>query len=165
MPDGATAQATAPVLTIGWGIVIIVVAFIGGATAIGWRMLRNKVRLEALEAWRTSVRIVVTIMAAAFLFLGGPALMAILIFKETATNADSISRNFVEAKDLFISISPIATGIVTYWFASRAIEKIRKENQRTEEQQEIESEAEQEDAKNDQANSAVTTTSTPSHDS
>ncbi len=36
--------------------------------------------------------------------------------------------DLANARDLFTTVSPIATGVVTYWFASRSAEKKIREN-------------------------------------
>ena len=77
-----------------------------------------------LEARRSHVRVIVTYGAAGFLFIGGAALIIVFLMAK----GDTQTSGFTEAKDLFTTISPIATGIVTYWFASRSVEKNSKPN-------------------------------------
>ncbi|MDE0100291.1 MAG: hypothetical protein OXM87_11920 [Truepera sp.] len=75
-----------------------------------------------LEARRSHVRVIVTYGAAGFLFAGGLALIAVALLTQAQ------NPGFAAAKDLFTAISPIATGVVTYWFASRSVEKNSQNN-------------------------------------
>ncbi len=67
-----------------------------------------------MDVMRSFVRICVTYIAAGFAFGGGGLLIYWILtteeFDETKFNA---------AKDLFMLILPVATGVITYWFASR----------------------------------------------
>ena len=62
---------------------------------------------------RSKVRMNVTYGAAAFIFLGGGAIITYAIFKGDTPLA----------KDTFNVVLPIGTAIVTYWFAGRSAEK------------------------------------------
>ena len=73
-----------------------------------------------LEVIRSRVRVVVTYGAAGFLFAGGFGLIIVALTTEVQ------SPGFRAAKDLFTTISPIATGVIAYWFASRSVEKHAK---------------------------------------
>ena len=64
---------------------------------------------EELELRRSKVRVYVTYTAAGFIFIGGGAFIAVLMFLK---DTDS-------AKDIFMAILPLATSVVTYWFATR----------------------------------------------
>lgn len=56
------------------------------------------------ESRRSQVRVRVTYGAAGFLFLGGAAMIAVLLLME---DKDS-------AKDLFLAIMPVSAGILSY---------------------------------------------------
>ena len=64
------------------------------------------------------MRIFVTHTASLFVF-GGGAFMILALFIVNQHNM---------AKDLFFTILPIGTAIVTYWFAGRSAEKSQQEN-------------------------------------
>ena len=69
---------------------------------------------ERIEERRSLVRVWVTYLAAIYAFAGsGILIVAALSFK----NLDAAMLN--AAKDLFMTVLPVATGIITYWFASR----------------------------------------------
>ena len=55
-----------------------------------------------------------TYIAAAFVFVGVAALM---YFEQDA----------VRRKDIFLSILPVATGVITYWFADKSHSKSKAE--------------------------------------
>ncbi len=66
---------------------------------------------------RSYVRILVTYAAGAFVFVGGFLLMV-------AAGVGGLNgTSFTNAKDVFMLILPIATGILTYWFAERTATK------------------------------------------
>ena len=64
---------------------------------------------EELESRRSKVRVYVTYVAAGFIFIGGGAFIAVLVFLQEIDSA----------KDIFMAILPLATSVVTYWFATR----------------------------------------------
>ncbi|MYF68560.1 MAG: hypothetical protein F4053_08675 [Proteobacteria bacterium] len=64
---------------------------------------------EDRESRKSWVRVVVTYGAAGFLFLGGTALIIVLLFLG----------NNQEALALFQTLVPVAAAIVSYWFAGR----------------------------------------------
>lgn len=64
---------------------------------------------DELELRRSKVRVYVTYFAAGFIFIGGGGFIAVLVF---LSQIDS-------AKDIFMAILPLATSVVTYWFATR----------------------------------------------
>ena len=61
------------------------------------------------EARRSAVRVIVTYIAAGFLFIVGAGVIGFFL---AAGQVD-------EAKDMFFAILPVAAAIVTYWFATR----------------------------------------------
>ena len=69
---------------------------------------------ERRENNRSAVRMIVTYVAAGFLFVVGAAIAGYLI----ATGKNN------EGKDVFLAILPIAAAIVTYWFATRKNEAL-----------------------------------------
>ncbi len=64
---------------------------------------------EQRENNRSAVRMVVTYVATGFLFVVGAALVGYFI---TTGERD-------DGKDIFLAILPIASAVITYWFASR----------------------------------------------
>ncbi len=68
---------------------------------------------EQIEMRRSKVRICVTYGAALYVFLG--SLVLILAFAVTGAEGTGLTL----AKEVFTMVLPIATGIITYWFASR----------------------------------------------
>ncbi len=75
-----------------------------------------KEKRENRKSW---VRVIVTYVAAAFIFVGGGSLIVIFGLK---CKED-------EAMNVFNIILPIAAGIVTYWFATRSNQKANKNGQ------------------------------------
>ena len=71
-----------------------------------------------MESNRSLVRMLVTYMAAGFLFIVGAALVAYFV----ATNKTG------DGKDLFLAILPVAAAIVTYWFATRRNEAMKSDD-------------------------------------
>ena len=68
---------------------------------------------EQIEMRRSKVRIWVTYSAALYVFLG--SLVLILAFAIAGAEGTGLTL----AKEVFTMVLPIATGIITYWFASR----------------------------------------------
>ena len=68
---------------------------------------------EQIEMRRSKVRIWVTYSAALYVFLG--SLVLILAFAIAGAQGTGLPL----AKEVFTMVLPIATGIITYWFASR----------------------------------------------
>lgn len=66
---------------------------------------------DKIELRRSRVRMVTTYAAVAFLFGGGALLIALLM---------GIGKH-KEAADLFLTVLPIASGIIAYWFGTRRI--------------------------------------------
>ena len=77
------------------------------------------------EARKSCVRVVVTYLAALFVFVGGP--LIILAFGAGWVKAETSG----DMKEVFMTVLPIATGILTYWFADRAANKARSEGEQT----------------------------------
>ena len=84
---------------------------------------------ERKDLRRSRVRVLVTYAAALYLFVLGP-IAAWLVFSAGTVHVDAngdtmqiLAPNIAAGKDLFLSILPIATGIVTYWFAARGGER------------------------------------------
>ena len=75
---------------------------------------------EYLEERRSAVRVRVTYLAAVFIFGGGLLVLVIsLIIGATTDLTDSIIKLVESVKELYLVILPIATTVVTYWFATR----------------------------------------------
>ena len=73
---------------------------------------------------RSMVRVWVTRIAALYIFGGSAALIATLwIFDANDARANV-------SKDIFMAVLPVATGIVTYWFANRAASQTQNSDQR-----------------------------------
>lgn len=68
---------------------------------------------ELIEQRRSRVRVVVTYLAAAYIFLGSGALIVALWIEKLP------AEKFSTAKDVFTMVMPVAAGIIAYWFASR----------------------------------------------
>ena len=66
---------------------------------------------EQISQRRSRVRVWVTYGAAAFVFVGSPVLMGFLIYKD----------KYDEALGLFNTILPVATGVISFWFAARSV--------------------------------------------
>ena len=77
------------------------------------RMTRIPLTKEGNEIRRSLVRVWVTRWAAAYIFGGSTLLIVALWF-------DSVDGDKLQiAKDVFLTVLPVATGIVSYWFAGR----------------------------------------------
>ena len=72
--------------------------------------LGNKI---SIEERKSRVRVLVTIWAALYVFGGSTLLIAALWIEKLDTDSYQI------AKDIFMTVLPVAAGIITYWFASR----------------------------------------------
>ena len=85
---------------------------------------------EILEAKRqlakSRVRVWVTYLAAAFVFGGG----ALLVLTLGAGWVEAGDANVIAMKEVFMTVLPIATGVITYWFADRAATKRSEEDSR-----------------------------------
>ena len=81
-------------------------------------MIKSLVSEDARKAYRSGVRILVTIAAAIYLFVIGPFLIW-TIYNGGGDGATNVS----DAKDLFMTILPVAAAVVSFWFAGRATEK------------------------------------------
>ena len=67
------------------------------------------------------MRVCVTHLAAAFVFGGG----AVLVLALGAGWVNAGDANVIAMKEVFMTVLPIATGVITYWFADRAASKRR----------------------------------------
>ena len=85
----------------------------------GWPEMTVK---ERKEVNRSRVRIWVTYLAAFYLFIGGPIFCYFLFNQSTNTEGNTLP-GVNDAKDLFMTILPISSGILAYWFAARGAEK------------------------------------------
>ena len=72
--------------------------------------LEERSKEERIAIRQNWVRILVTYIATSFIFVGGLGLIALAIYS---------SFNLETAKDLYLSILPVATSIIAYWFGSR----------------------------------------------
>ena len=79
-------------------------------------MIKSLVSAEARKTYRSAVRILVTFGAAIYLFVIGPC----LIWKIYNGVGGDTATNVSDAKDLFMTILPVASAVVSFWFAGRA---------------------------------------------
>ena len=63
-----------------------------------------------LKKRKSIVRVRVTYLATGFVFIGSILLIIWCL----------ICKQFDIAKDLFLTVLPVATGVITYWFADRS---------------------------------------------
>ena len=70
--------------------------------------LESEVSIKELR--KSRVRIIVTYLAAIFLFVGGPILIAFFVWTQDRPNALT----------LFNTILPVSAAIISYWFAGRS---------------------------------------------
>ena len=63
-----------------------------------------------LKRRKSIVRVRVTYLATGFVFIGSILLIIWCL----------ICKQFNTAKDLFLTVLPVATGVITYWFADRS---------------------------------------------
>ena len=68
-----------------------------------------------IEERKSRVRVWVTKAAAIWVFLGSAVLVAALWIEDLDAN------KLQAAKDIYMTVLPVATGVITYWFASRGI--------------------------------------------
>ena len=68
-----------------------------------------------IEERKSRVRVWVTKAAAMWVFLGSAVLVAALWIEQLDAN------KLQAAKDIYMTVLPVATGVITYWFASRGI--------------------------------------------
>ena len=76
---------------------------------------------ERNEERRSKVRVWVTYAATTYIFLGSAVLIAALWIDKLPADKLTIAR------DVFMMVLPVATGVVTYWFASRKPDETRSE--------------------------------------
>ena len=77
------------------------------------RSADNRPLEEQLEGRRSRVRICATYIALAWIFVGSVGLAITLAL------VDMDESTIGHIRDVFFTVLPVATGIVTYWFASR----------------------------------------------
>ena len=81
--------------------------------------LRSRKSVEdKIKLRRSKVRVVVTYGAAAFLFGGGALFIGYLALYPAEKEAVTLTL----AKEIFFVLVPVATSIVTFWFAGRRSE-------------------------------------------
>lgn len=68
---------------------------------------------EIIESRRSWVRVWVTYAATFYAFAGALGLIIGLWFADAAPAA------LDDIKDIFLTVLPVATGVITYWFATR----------------------------------------------
>lgn len=86
------------------------------------RVERNWSADEKLRFKRNLVRRLTSYMAGVYLFVGSFGLIALaFLIPDASKNA-----NFIAAKDIYMSILPVASGVIAYWFASREGEDAEK---------------------------------------
>ena len=73
---------------------------------------------QIIKSRRSWVRIGVTYLAALFVFGGGLVLMW-----SGRSYTEQNKGGFDFAMDVFVTVLPIATGVITYWFATRGTDK------------------------------------------
>lgn len=81
-------------------------------------MNRNPSTKERIEERRSRVRVYVTYAATIYAFVGSGILIASALWADALDAA-----KLTTAKDVFMTVLPVATGIITYWFASRKSEE------------------------------------------
>ena len=64
---------------------------------------------ESRETRKSAVRVLVTYIAASFLFVVGAGFVAALL----------ILGQIEDAKNVFLSILPVSAAVITFWFAGR----------------------------------------------
>ncbi len=79
------------------------------------RLRSRKTVDDRIKLRRSKVRVVVTYGAAAFLFLGGALFIGYLVLYPAEKEAVTLTL----AKEIFFVLVPVATSIVTFWFAGR----------------------------------------------
>ena len=81
-------------------------------------MNTNPTTKEQIEERRSRVRVYVTYAATIYAFVGSGILIASALWVDTLD-----ATKLTTAKDVFMTVLPVATGIITYWFASRKPEE------------------------------------------
>lgn len=67
---------------------------------------------------RSRVRIIVTYVAMFYAFAIGPLLVAAMFFLQGISDDRAVM-----AKDIYFSILPVASAVISYWFATRSLEQ------------------------------------------
>ena len=80
-----------------------------------WPFSSQLTAKEKMDKNKSKVRIRITYIATAYVFLGSAYLIYIFLMHE-----GTISDGMEKALTLFNTTLPIATGIITYWFATRS---------------------------------------------
>lgn len=78
---------------------------------------------DRIKLRRSRVRMWVTYGAAWFLFGGGALFVGYLAWNPVTEVPDGQVNNLATAKEIFFVLVPVATSIVTYWFAARRSEE------------------------------------------
>jgi flagellar basal body-associated protein FliL len=78
-------------------------------------------RLQKQEITKSQVRVTVTYIATGFLFVVSTVLIIWFMIKDGENAKD-------DALAVFNTILPVATGIVTYWFATRSNKKTNEQD-------------------------------------
>ena len=73
------------------------------------------IQRDTIENRKSAVRVFVTQVATVWVFAGSGILIVGLLF--LSVDAEKLQIG----KDIFMTVLPIATGIITYWFASRGL--------------------------------------------
>ena len=91
-----------------------------------FRALTNKTAIstdEKLKLRKSNVRVHVTLMASFYVFVGGPVVCAVYILAPFLSESTDLNLNedlLSTVKELYLTVLPIASGILAYWFANRA---------------------------------------------
>ncbi len=79
------------------------------------RLRSRKTVEDKIKLRRSKVRVVVTYGAAAFLFAGGALFIGYLVLYPAEKEVVTLTL----AKEIFFVLVPVATSIVTFWFAGQ----------------------------------------------
>lgn len=80
--------------------------------------LKKEVRKSAVRVW-------VTYMASAYVFGGGLLLAGLCIISIWVQALDNVA--LTVAKDFYLTVFPVATAVITFWFATRGASKNNSE--------------------------------------
>ncbi len=69
-----------------------------------------------MDCIKSLIRILITIVSAAYVFFGSFFMIYAFFFHDGAF----LTEGMKHASVIFFTILPIATGIITYWFAARS---------------------------------------------
>lgn len=73
-----------------------------------------------LRGARSSVRIIVTLVSTAYVFVGAGFVIHVAVTCKYTSNGCA---QFNDVKDSYLMVLPVATGVITYWFADRSRSK------------------------------------------